>query len=178
MRWWSCFFIFLLISSNISIAQETLKQGDIVYVNPATENLRASPNGSVVTQIPQGTKLTVLGEQGNWVAVQIVGWIWKPSLIKSKDEIKGFKMRALHILVETEAEAKEIKALLDKGEDFATLAKQKSKGPNAKRGGDLGNIHKGDLMPELDSAIRNINVGQISGIIKSELGYHIFKRLE
>ncbi|MGB6537668.1 MAG: peptidylprolyl isomerase, partial [Xanthobacteraceae bacterium] len=49
------------------------------------------------------------------------------------------EVRARHILVSTEAEAKEIEAELKKGADFATLAKEKSKDPSAKTdGGDLG----------------------------------------
>lgn len=122
--------LFLLLSVSTAFAQVGLKQGDVVYVKEM-ENLRLSPNGSVLTQLPQGTRLSVIGEQGNWVAVQVVGWIWKPSLVDSKAKIKGLTMRALHILVKTQAEANEIKQLLASGKNFAELAKERSKGPNA-----------------------------------------------
>ena len=178
MRCWTGVLITLLIITNTIFAQDELKQGDVLYVKEASENLRLSPNGSVITKLPQATKVTVLGQQGNWVAVQIVGWIWMPSLIKNKDEIKGFTMRALHILLKTQEEADEIKKLLNSGKDFAELAKEKSIGPNAAKGGDLGVIHKGDLLPELDNVIRDLKPGEISDVVKSELGFHIFKRVE
>jgi len=177
MRWWIVLFTTLGVFSSV-VAQEELKQGDVVFIKEASENLRLSPNGTLITQLPQATKATVLGQQGNWVAVQIVGWIWRPSLVTSQDNIPGYFMRALHILVKTEAEAKDVLAQLNSGKDFSELAKEKSIDPNAKRGGDLGKIHRGDLLPELDDAIRKLKPGQISDVIKSELGYHIFKRLE
>ncbi len=168
----------MVLVASVVFSQVQYKQGDNVYIKEEFENIRLSPNGSIISQLPQGTKLTVIGEQGNWVAVQLVGWIWKPSLVDSKMKIKGLTMRALHILVKTEAEAREIKKLLDQGKDFSALAKERSQGPNAERGGDLGPIEKGDLLPELDAAIRKLKKNQISGIIKSDLGYHIFKRIE
>lgn len=170
------FIIFLLITN--TRAQLKIKQGDELFVKESTENLRLSPSGSIICQLPQGTKLIAIEDQGNWVAVHLVGYIWKNSLSQSRFDIPGFTMRALHILVATEDEANEIKKLLDQGSDFKELAKLRSKGPAAQRGGDLGVITKGDLLPELDRAISALNVGQISGVIKSELGFHIFKRIE
>src|ERR1700748_838168 len=58
------------------------------------------------------------------------------------------EVRARHILVETEDEAKAIKAELDKGADFAELAKKKSKDPGASDGGDLGFFTKDQMVPE------------------------------
>ncbi|MBN1155104.1 peptidylprolyl isomerase [candidate division KSB1 bacterium] len=171
--------IIISLSNTSAYPQTELNQGDEVYVKVNTENFRLSPNGSIITQLPQGTKLTVLGEQNNWVAVQIVGWIYKPSLAKSKTEIVGLTMRALHIMVRTEEEAKDILTLLKSGNaDFSTVAKERSIGPNAQRGGDLGKINKGDLLPVLDDAIRKLQPNEVSNVIKSELGYHIFKRIE
>lgn len=178
MRNFISILIFLLINSTILFAQDELKQGDVLYIKELSENLRVSPNGTIITKLPQATKVSVLGQQGKWVAVRIVGWIWRPSLVESKDKIQGFTMRALHILVKTEQEAKEIKGLLNGGSDFAELAKERSKGPNAAKGGDLGIINKGDLLPELDNALRELKPGEISNVLKSELGFHILKRLE
>ncbi|MBN2012726.1 peptidylprolyl isomerase [candidate division KSB1 bacterium] len=178
MRIWILVIGLLLISTYMAAAQDTLKQGDEVFIKEEFENIRLSPNGTIVTQLPQGTRLTVLGEQNNWVAVQFVGWIWKPSLVTQKTKIKGLTIHALHILVKTEPEAKEIKQLLASGKNFAELAKERSIGPNAERGGDLGQIEKGDLLPELDAALRKLQNGEVSGIIKTDLGYHILKRID
>ncbi len=92
--------------------------------------------------------------------------------------MKRSYVRALHIFVKTEEEAKEIKALLDKGSDFKTLARERSKGPNAEKGGDLGIVEKGDLMTELDSTLSKLKVGEASDVVKSKMGFHIFKRYE
>ena len=160
-------------------AQTELVQGDEVFVKVNSENFRLSPNGTIITQLPKGTKLMVIGEQNNWVAVQIVGWIYKPSLTKAKTEIKGLTMRAMHIMVRTETEAREILGLLKSGQgDFETLARERSIGPNAQRGGDLGVINKGYLLPVLDNAINKLQPNEISDVIQSEIGYHIFKRIE
>lgn len=168
----------LLVFTINSYGQLQIKEGDELYVKETAENLRLSPAGSVICQLPQGTKVIAIQDQGNWVAVHLVGYIWKKSLTDSRFDIPGFTMRALHILVSTEEEAKEIKKLLSEGADFKELAKQRSKDPNAARGGDLGVITKGDLLPELDKAISSLSVGQVSDIIKTSLGYHIFKRTE
>jgi len=159
-------------------AQSKIKQGDELFVKEKVENLRLSPGGSIICKLPQGTRLIAIEEQGNWVAVHLVGYIWKKSLTQSRFDIPGFTMRALHILVATEDEANEIKKLLDQGADFRQLARERSKGPNAAKGGDLGVITKGDLLPVLDKAISSLNVGAVSDVIKSPLGYHIFKRIE
>ncbi len=174
---WGLFFLCILLSGSV-FAQLKIQQGDELYVKPKFENLRLSPKGSIICKLPQGTKVIALGEQGNWVAVQIVGYIWKPSLSPDRFSIKGYTIRALHILVKTEEEAKEIKSLLDGGADFSQLAKERSIGPNAKKGGDLGIITKGDLLPELDSTLSKLKVGEISDIVKTKMGYHIFKRYE
>ncbi|MEE4310485.1 MAG: peptidylprolyl isomerase [candidate division KSB1 bacterium] len=174
----SILFVLLLLQVSGLNAQDTFNQGDIVYVKEIEENLRLTPNGTVITQLPQASKVMVLGVEGNWVAVQVAGWIWKPSLVSSKLDIKGLYMKALHIMVETESEANEIKSLLDKGSDFSALAKERSKGPNAQKGGDLGVVNKGDLLPELDNALRSLKTGEISKVVKSPIGYHIFKRTE
>lgn len=173
------FFILITLLLVVNTqAQLKIKQGDELFVKEPTENLRLSPGGSIICQLPQGTKLIAIEEQGNWVAVHLVGYIWKQSLSQSRFDIPGFTMRALHILVATEAEANEIKKLLNQGADFKELAKERSKGPAAQKGGDLGIITKGDLLPELDKAISALSVGQNSDVIKTELGFHIFKRIE
>jgi parvulin-like peptidyl-prolyl isomerase len=177
------FFTLLVISMSLFIVlpvfgQLEIKQGDELYVKQESENIRLSPNGTVICKLPQGTKVIALAEQGNWVAVQLVGYVWKPSLSDSRFKIEGYNIRAYHILLHTDAEANEIKALLDKGSDFRQLAKDRSKGPNADKGGDLGIINKGDLMPELDGTLSKLKVGEISDVVQTKMGFHVFMRYE
>ena len=80
-----------------------------------------------------------------------------------------------NILVETEEVAKDILEKLKAGGDFIEIAKEKSTGPSAAQGGDLGYISKGDLIPEIENDVFALEIGSISDIIKSEYGFHILK---
>ena len=97
---------------------------------------------------------------------------------KNKEKFKtGQEVDTRQILVKTEKEAKEIRAKLDKGEDFADLAKRFSIDPSAKStGGAIGFHAKGTLLPEYEAvAFKLTKVGQISPPVKTQLGYHIIQ---
>jgi peptidyl-prolyl cis-trans isomerase C len=85
------------------------------------------------------------------------------------------EVHARHILVETEDDAKAVKAELDKGADFAELAKKKSKDPGASDGGDLGFFTKDQMVPEFSQAAFALEPGKISDPVKSQFGWHIIK---
>src|SRR6185369_745764 len=84
------------------------------------------------------------------------------------------EIHARHILVSTEAEAKEIKERLEKGEDFATVAKEKSKDPSAE-GGDLGFFTRGQMLKPFEDAAFSLDVGKISDPVQTQFGWHIIK---
>src|ERR1700692_4481253 len=84
-------------------------------------------------------------------------------------------VHARHILVESEDEAKAVKAELDKGADFAELAKKKSKDPGASDGGDLGFFTKDQMVPEFSTVAFALEPGKISDPVKSQFGWHIIK---
>jgi peptidyl-prolyl cis-trans isomerase C len=85
------------------------------------------------------------------------------------------EVHARHILVESEDEAKAVKAELDKGADFAELAKKKSKDPGASDGGDLGFFTKEQMVPEFSEVAFKLEPGKISDPVKSQFGWHIIK---
>jgi peptidyl-prolyl cis-trans isomerase C len=85
------------------------------------------------------------------------------------------EVHARHILVPTEAEAKEIEDELKKGADFATLAKEKSKDPGAADGGDLGYFTKDQMVPEFSAVAFKLDKGQISDPVHTQFGWHIIK---
>jgi peptidyl-prolyl cis-trans isomerase C len=85
------------------------------------------------------------------------------------------EVRARHILVETEADAKALLAELKKGTDFAALAKQKSKDPGAAEGGDLGYFTKDQMVPEFAEIAFKLDKGQTSEPVKTQFGWHIIK---
>jgi peptidyl-prolyl cis-trans isomerase C len=84
------------------------------------------------------------------------------------------EIHARHILVATEAEAKEIQERLKKGEDFATLAKEKSKDPSAE-GGDLGFFSRGQMLKPFEDAAFQLKEGEISDPVQTQFGWHIIK---
>jgi peptidyl-prolyl cis-trans isomerase C len=94
------------------------------------------------------------------------------------EKIAGLKpeeeIHARHILVATEAEAKEIVERLNKGEDFATVAKEKSKDPNAE-GGDLGFFSRGQMLKPFEDAAFAVREGEISAPVQTQFGWHIVK---
>ena len=85
------------------------------------------------------------------------------------------EVRARHILVESEDQAKAVLADLKKGTDFAELAKQKSKDPAAADGGDLGYFTKDQMVPEFADAAFKLDKGKISDPVKTAFGWHIIK---
>jgi peptidyl-prolyl cis-trans isomerase C len=92
-----------------------------------------------------------------------------------KDMGKEQEVRAHHILVETEDEAKAILTQLKGGTDFATLAKEKSKDPGAASGGDLGYFTKDQMVPEFAEVAFKLEKGQLSDPVKTQFGWHIIR---
>lgn len=84
-------------------------------------------------------------------------------------------VRASHILVANEKDAKSIMDRLAKGEDFAALAKRFSKCPSKSKGGDLGWFTKGQMVKEFEDACFNGKTGDVVGPVKTEFGYHVIK---
>lgn len=83
------------------------------------------------------------------------------------------KIKARHILVKTKEEAADVKRELKNGKDFAQLAKKVSICPSGKKGGELGWIKVGNMVPEFEKAVLLLKKGEISDIVHTRFGYHI-----
>lgn len=82
--------------------------------------------------------------------------------------------RARHILLESEDAAREVIAELDDGADFAVLAEQKSTGPSAAQGGDLGWFQAGQMVPEFSQAAFALEPGAYTtDPVQSQFGWHV-----
>ena len=85
---------------------------------------------------------------------------------------KGEQVRTLHIMVENEDEARRISKLIRKGKSFSELAKQHSRSPEGKAGGDMGYYEAGQ-MPKWFDDVFKLKVNKVSGIIRTPFGLHI-----
>lgn len=92
------------------------------------------------------------------------------------DESAREEIKARHILVASEAEAKAIIAELNSGADFVSLAKEKSTGPSGPNGGDLGYFARGAMVPSFENAAFALSVGSHSSEpVQTQFGWHIIK---
>ncbi|NIS62869.1 MAG: hypothetical protein GTO13_19875 [Proteobacteria bacterium] len=110
------------------------------------------------------------------------------------EHIERFKepdqIRASHILIMIPQGAEDllVEALrhkgettlerLRRGEDFQELARLYSDDASAKNGGDLGFFKKGELLPEFERATLSLQPGQVSGLVRTKIGFHIIKVTE
>jgi peptidyl-prolyl cis-trans isomerase C len=93
-----------------------------------------------------------------------------------KDNPPKEEVSARHILVEKEDQAKAIIKELDKGADFAKLAKEKSTDPAAAQGGDLGFFSREEMVPEFSDAAFKLKKGEYTKEpVKSQFGWHVIK---
>ena len=89
------------------------------------------------------------------------------------------QVHARHILVQTPDQAAQALNRLNKGEDFAKVAREVSQDPStASAGGDLGWFPRGLMVPEFEQAAFNLKPNELSPAIQTQFGYHIIQVLE
>lgn len=91
-------------------------------------------------------------------------------MFKTEEEV-----RARHILVAEEEEARKVADEIKAGKDFEEAAKEYSTCPSKERGGDLGFFSRGKMVPEFEEAAFGLEVGELSHLVKTQFGYHIIK---
>jgi peptidyl-prolyl cis-trans isomerase SurA len=166
---------FAQVAAGFSDAQDALKGGELGW-RPAdrlpplfAESLQKMKPGeaSEVLRSPSGFHIVKLLDR------------------RSKDTpVVITQTHARHILIKTselvsENEAKtrlqEIKQRIDKGADFAEQARLHSEDGSAPQGGDLGWLSPGETVPEFESAMDALKVGQVSGLVQSGFGWHLIQ---
>ena len=86
------------------------------------------------------------------------------------------KITASHILVANQHEAQDLLKKLKEGKSFESLAKEFSKCPSGRTGGSLGSFGKGQMVEAFETAAFSLKVGEVSGPVRTQFGYHIIKR--
>jgi peptidyl-prolyl cis-trans isomerase C len=95
---------------------------------------------------------------------------------KVKAQLARDEFKARHILVADEAQAKQVIAELDKGADFAELARKHSTGPTNKTGGDLGWFSPEQMVPPFADAVRKLKKGSYTKTpVQTQFGWHVIK---
>lgn len=86
------------------------------------------------------------------------------------------EVRARHILLKEEAEAREVITALDGGADFAELARERSTGPSAAQGGDLGYFAAEQMVPEFSEKAFALESGAYGkDPVQTQFGWHVIK---
>ncbi len=147
------------------VAQEALKKGIDKLADVNTQIDLARQTILIRTYLQDFIKNNPLGDD-----------VLKAEYDKIKSQMGDKEYHARHILVEKEAEAKDIIARLKKGEKFEKLA-EKSKDPGSKaKGGDLGWAAPANFVPEFSAAMTKLQKGQYTAeAVKSQFGWHIIK---
>ena len=85
------------------------------------------------------------------------------------------KASARHILVDSEEACEGLKADIEGGADFADVAREHSRCPSGRRGGDLGEFRPGQMVREFDEVVFSAEVGKVHGPVKTQFGYHLIE---
>ncbi len=111
-------------------------------------------------------------------------------LVNKQQFTKPETIRARHILVKVEPGSsdearqnalerlKEIKREIDSGAEFETLAREKSQGPSAAKGGDLGYFGRGQMVAPFENAAFELAPGEVSGIVETRFGFHLIQLVD
>ena len=97
---------------------------------------------------------------------------------KYKDFQPGTEYHAAHILVDSEEKAKEIKAQIEGGVDFADAAKTHGTDGTAANGGDLGWFGPGMMVKPFEDAVVAMKAGDLVGPVKTDFGWHLIKLID
>jgi peptidyl-prolyl cis-trans isomerase C len=87
------------------------------------------------------------------------------------------KAHARHILVDSKETCEELKSKIEAGGDFADIAREHSRCPSGRKGGDLGEFSQGQMVKEFDDIVFTEELGKTHGPIKTQFGYHLIEIL-
>src|SRR5262249_24540106 len=103
----------------------------------------------------------------------------QPSLEAQQTPLSANDQVTLAIIVlSSQDRARQVLDQLQQGADFGALAKKLSIDTTADQGGFMGQVSRANLRPELRNAVRNLDPGQLSSIVRVPLGFAIVKGLE
>lgn len=156
---------------------EELVQREILAQQAAKEHLDQSPQFQTRLNAIRQSLLSQAVLEDYLKANPITDADLKAEYDKLVDQESGTEYKARHILVKTEDEAKKIIAELDKGADFKELAKKKSTGPSAAKGGDLGWFAPQQMVPPFSEAVIALENNKYTSVpVQTQFGWHVILR--
>lgn len=118
------------------------------------------------------------------VADMLVQRVIKDRAVVTEEEVRAYydaheheytrELRVSHILVNSLEDAEKVREALQK-RSFSWVARRQSIDKHTGVGGDLGFLSKGNMIPEFEEVVFDMEVGEISDIVESEFGYHFIK---
>ncbi len=158
-------------------------EDDVLYDFVLEQLIQQQLLGQQQEELTQQNALTLDNETRSLLAVQTVNALTNDVVTDEAvqaaydaqfAEFEGEdEFDASHILVESEDEAKALKAQLDDGADFAEMAREHSTGPSGPNGGALGWFGKGQMVPEFENAVLGLEKGEISDPVQTQFGWHL-----
>jgi peptidyl-prolyl cis-trans isomerase C len=85
------------------------------------------------------------------------------------------RAQARHILVDSKEKCEALKKEIEAGADFAEIAKKHSTCPSGRRGGDLGEFGRGQMVKEFDDVVFTGALDTVHGPVKTQFGYHLLE---
>jgi len=145
----------------------------------------------IITQIEKGLSIQQFVKQEFSQKVNVSDKDTKAYYEGNPDKFKQpEEIRASHILIKVDPQSdvsqkatsykkmEEIQVKIQKGGDFAALAKEFSQGPSNVKGGDLGFVRRGQMVKPFEEAAFALAPGEVSGIVETRFGYHLIKVFE
>ncbi len=169
---------FRQVSAGVSDAQNALEGGPLgwrqtsrlpqIFVE-AAKSMKVSDVSTVLRSANGFHILKLLDKRGNETPV-----------IVQQTHARHILIRLNEVVSETDAKHRlaSLKERVDNGTDFAELARLQSEDPSASRGGDLGWLSPGDVVPEFERAMNALEPGQTSDPVQSPFGWHLIQVIE
>jgi foldase protein PrsA len=173
-----------------TLVRQSLDSSDFELDDNELEEALSTYNSEIESNEELKKFYTDNGIDEEFIEKQIINQFYMEGLKDTiREEVKGsgeeldkyydenvIEVRARDILFKDEESARDILLKIKSGEDFEELAKENSEDPStAYKGGDLGFFPKARLEKELEDVAFSLEPGQVSDLIKTDLGYHILK---
>lgn len=170
--------LFLASPEGVNRLKEELIKREVLYEEAKKRDLAKSEEFKRrVEEFKKITLINMLLEQELKNLPQVTEKDAKEYYEKNKDQfIKPTEVRLSQIVVKNEDEAKKVYERIDKGEDFAKIAKELSQDEKTKlKGGDIGFFKKGQLNPQIENVAFSLKKGQVSMPLNLNGSLYIFK---